>query len=77
MWSFPGAYANRGSGTQQASSDVVRVFITDLKTPVKPKPEDPRGSSGLERKNNTIGRPDAAPRRLVTLWCCFDVVPVT
>ena len=25
MWSFPGAYANRGSGTQQASSDVVRV----------------------------------------------------
>ena len=25
MWSFPGAYANRGSGTQQASSDVVPV----------------------------------------------------
>ena len=23
MWSFPGSYANRGSGTQQASSDVV------------------------------------------------------
>ncbi len=22
MWSFPGAYANRGSGTEQASSDV-------------------------------------------------------
>ncbi len=22
MWSFPGTYANRGSGTQQASSDV-------------------------------------------------------
>ena len=22
MWSFPGSYANRGSGTQQASSDV-------------------------------------------------------
>ena len=25
MWSFPGSYANRGSGTQQASSDVVPV----------------------------------------------------
>ena len=25
MWSFPGAYANRGSGTEQASSDVVRL----------------------------------------------------
>ena len=22
MWSFPGAYGNRGSGTEQASSDV-------------------------------------------------------
>ena len=22
MWSFPGTYANRGSGTEQASSDV-------------------------------------------------------
>ena len=22
MWSFPGSYANRGSGTEQASSDV-------------------------------------------------------
>ena len=22
MWSFPGIYANRGSGTEQASSDV-------------------------------------------------------
>ena len=54
MWSFPGAYANRGSGTQQTSSDVVRVFITDLKTPVKPKPEDPRGSSGLERKKDAV-----------------------
>ena len=25
MWSFPGFYANRGSGTEQASSDVVRL----------------------------------------------------
>ena len=33
-------------------------------------------TSELERKNNTIGRPDAALRRLVTLWCCFDVVGV-
>ena len=25
MWSLPGSYENRGSGTQQASSDVVPV----------------------------------------------------
>lgn len=37
------------------------------------KSEDPRESSDLERKNNTIGRPDAASRRLVTIWCYFDV----
>ena len=24
MWSFPGTYANRGSGTEQASSDVAK-----------------------------------------------------
>ena len=29
MWSFPGSYANRGSGTQQASSDVV-VRVTGV-----------------------------------------------
>ncbi len=41
--------------------------------PEKTNAEDSRESSALERKNNTIGRPDAASRRLVTLWCCFDV----
>ncbi len=41
MWSFRGSYANPGSGTQQASSDVVRVFITDSKSPFKPKRESP------------------------------------
>ena len=31
MWSFPGSYSNRGSGTQQASSDVVPVVGLDLR----------------------------------------------
>ena len=44
-----------------------------LKTPVYTKPEDPRESSGLERKNNTIRSPAAARRRPVDRWCCFDV----
>jgi len=38
---------------------MVRVFITDS-TLVKAKSEVPRETSDLERKNNTIGRPDAA-----------------
>ena len=32
---------------------LVRVFITNT-TPVKTKPEDPRESSGLERKKETV-----------------------
>ena len=31
MWSFPGAYGNRGSGTEQASSDVVTRTGLDLR----------------------------------------------
>jgi hypothetical protein len=29
MWSFPGSYANRGSGTEQASSDVEKDAYFD------------------------------------------------
>ena len=29
MWSFPGSYANRGSGTEQASSDVAEDCYFD------------------------------------------------
>ena len=31
MWSFPGIYANRGSGTDQASSDVEQGTGIDLR----------------------------------------------
>ena len=31
MWSFPGSYANRGSGTEQASSDVEQGTGVDLR----------------------------------------------
>ena len=50
MWSFPGAYGNRGSGTEQASSDVVTRTGLDLRCG--------GGRLGLQ------GAPGALPRAL-------------
>ena len=49
----------RGNGTELRSFDAVPVFITDLPR-FKNQIGSPRETSDLERKNNTIGRPDAA-----------------
>ena len=50
MWSFPGTYANRGSGTEQASSDVEQGTGVDLRCG--------GGHLGLQRA------PGALPRAL-------------
>ena len=50
MWSFPGIYANRGSGTEQASSDVEQGTGVDLRCG--------GGHLGLQ------GAPGALPRAL-------------
>ena len=50
MWSFPGTYANRGSGTEQASSDVEQGTGVDLRCG--------GGHLGLQ------GAPGALPRAL-------------
>ena len=66
------------SEDSRGSSDLVFIAGSDfadlagvqngLNSAPKTNSEDPRESSELERKNNTIGRPDAVLRRPVTLW---------
>ena len=48
MWSFPGSCENRGSGTQQASSDVVPVTGLDAASGTRTRPlGSPVAGAGL------------------------------
>ena len=75
MWSFPGSYGNRGSGTQLASSDVVHRG--------NPNPNPFLYQTRAQRQRVAAEKEKQGHRsmwrclcRHMTSWPCFDVVPV-
>ena len=68
-------FLTRTTQTPEITGSLFRTICNGRNTATKNRIEAQRSGFDSERKNNTIGRPDAAPRRLVTLWCCFDAGP--